>query len=126
MKTESIIDQHSAHGWWLKTIDFYRDEIKIMRARLEEVASKNTHQEVTVQIERFQNQLIIQTSIADQLSHNIRKHEQEIASMVIENPVASDHRRVAVTPEHEEGMITFEKMFNDLRHEFFRFLAKVM
>jgi len=126
MKTESIIDQHLAHGWWLKTIDFYRDEIKIMRASLEEVASKNTHQEVAVQIERFQNQLIIQTSIADQLSHDIRKHEQEIASMVIENPVASDHRRAAETLEHEEGMITFEKMFNDLRHEFFRFLAKVM
>lgn len=126
MKTELITDQHLEHSQWLKTIDFYRDEIKIIQSRLEEVAAKNTHQDVTIQVEHFQNQLIIQTSTLDQLSHDIRKHEQEIASMIIENPIASDHRRAPVTPEHEEGMITFEKMFNELRHEFIRFLAKVM
>lgn len=126
MKTALITDQHLEHGQWLKTIDFYRDEIKIMQSRLEEVVSNNNGQEVTVQVEHFQNQLIIQTSTLDQLSHDIRKHEQEITAMIIENPIASDHRHAPVHPEHEEGMIIFEKMFNELRHEFIRFLAKVM
>jgi preprotein translocase subunit SecA len=126
MKTELIIDQHLEHGQWLKTIDFYRDEIRIMRSRLEEIVTKNNQQEVTVHVERYQNQLIIQSATLDQLSHDIRKHEQVITEMIKENPVASNHRRAPVHPEHEEGMITFEKMFNDLRQEFIRFLAKVM
>jgi hypothetical protein len=126
MKTELITDQHLEHREWLNTIEFYRDEIKIMQNRIEEVASKNTAQEVLAQVEHFQNQLIIQSSTLDQLSHDIRKHEQELAAMVEENPVASDHRRAQVHPEHADAMITFEKMFNELRHENIRFLAKVM
>jgi preprotein translocase subunit SecA len=126
MKTALITDQHLEHREWLNTIDFYRDEIKIMQKRIEEVASKNTSKDVLVQVEHFQNQLIIQTSTLDQLSHDIRKHEQEISALAEANPVASDHRRAPVHAEHAEAMQTFEKMFNELRHENIRFLAKVM
>lgn len=126
MKTSLIIDQHLEHSQWLKTIDFYRDEIKIIQSRLEEVASKNTGKEIAVQVEHFQNQLIIQRSTLDQLSHDIHIHEQELTANVIDNPVASDRRKLPVPIEHEEGMMMFEKIFNELRHDFIRFLAKVM
>jgi len=126
MKTALIIDQHLEHREWLNTIAFYRDEIKIMQHRIEDVASKNTGIDILKKVEHFQNQLIIQSSTLDELTHDIRKHELEIAALAEANPVASDHRRAPVHPEHAEAMLSFEKMFNELRHENIRFLAKVM
>ncbi|MEX1188936.1 MAG: hypothetical protein WED33_06740 [Bacteroidia bacterium] len=126
METALIIDQHREHREWLNTTAFYRDEVKIMQNRIEEIASKNTGKDVLVQVEHFQNQLIIQTSTLDQLEHDIKKHENELAELIKANPVASDHRRAQVHPEHADAMATFEKMFNELRQELIRFLSKVM
>jgi hypothetical protein len=126
METSLITEQHRDHREWLNTIAFYRDEVKIMQNRIEEIASKNTGQEVMAQVEHFQNQLIVQTDNLDRLSHDIRKHEQEISEMIKANPIASDHRRAPVHKEHVEAMESFEKIFSDLRKELILFLAKVM
>ncbi len=126
MKTALITEQHLEHREWLNRLDFYRDEIKIMQNRISEIASKNTAQEVMAMVEHFQNQLIIQTSNLDQLFHDIRKHESELAAEIAKNPTASDHRRSEVHPEHQEGVAIFEKLFNELRSEQILWLAKVM
>lgn len=126
MKTALITDQHLEHREWLNRLDFYRDEIKIMQNRIGEIASKNTAQEVLVQVEHFQNQLLIQSAHIDKLNHDIRKHESEIAAEITKNPTASDHRRSEVHPEHKEGIDMFEKLFNELRREQILWLAKVM
>lgn len=126
METSLITEQHKAHQEWLGKIAFYRDEVKIMQSRIEEIASKNTGKDILKQVEHFQNQLIIQSSTLDELSHDINKHEQEITEMIKANPIASDHRRAEVHPEHAEGIVSFEKYFNELRHELITFLAKTM
>lgn len=126
MKTALITEQHLEHREWLNRLEFYRDEIKIMQNRIGEVASKNTAQEVLAQVEHFQNQLLIQSSHIEKLSHDIRKHESELAAEIAKNPTASDHRRSEVHPEHKEGIETFEKLFNELRREQILWLAKVM
>jgi hypothetical protein len=126
MKTELISEIHTAHREWLNKIAFYRDEVKFMQHRIEEIASNNTGQEVLVQVEHFQNQLIIQTSTLDQFSHDINKHEKAITDMILANPVASDHRRAEPVAGMADSVQTFERIFNDLRHELIHFLAKVM
>jgi len=126
MATSLITEQHLTHQEWLNAIAFYRDELKIMQNRLSEVASRNTKQEVMVLVEHFQNQFIIQSSTLDQLSHDINKHEQKLAALIEANPVASDRRHAETHPEHGEAFETFEKMFNEMRKEYVRFLAKVM
>jgi hypothetical protein len=126
MATSLITEQHLTHQQWLNAIAFYRDELKIMQNRLSEVASKNSKQEVLVMVEHFQNQFIIQTNHLDQLSHDINKHEQQLVALVESNPVASDRRHAETHPEHGEAFNTFEKLFNELRKEYVRFLAKVM
>jgi hypothetical protein len=56
MKTgEKIYTQHAEHTEWLSKMKFYTDEISILKNRLGEIASKNSHNEVLVQIEHFQN-----------------------------------------------------------------------
>lgn len=113
------------HEDWLRRISFYRDEIKIFKNRLEEIASKNTGEEVLKGIEQFQNQLIIQTEQLDILAHNIRQHDAAISAEIKENITASDHRKAADHNHSTEDMEQFEKLFIELRNSINRFLAKV-
>jgi hypothetical protein len=121
-----ISELHTEHQEWLKKFDFYADEIVIMRNRLAEVASKNTDKEILAQVEHFQNQLTVQKENIDELRHAVKKHESSIEHNIDANPTASDHRSMASHESMTEDVTGFEKVFNELRHEFNAFLSKTM
>lgn len=126
MNTKPITELHIEHTEWLKKLDFYTDEIAVMRKRVEEIASKNTGKEILAQIEHFQNQLIVQKNNVDEIRHSIKDHETYLENRIKENPTASDHRSVNDHPKMRENVNGFEKVFNELRHEFNSFLSKTM
>lgn len=126
MTTKPIGHLHDEHKEWLGKLDFYKDEVVIMRTRLEEIASKNTSKEILAQVEHFQNQLVVQKENIDEIRHSIKDHENYLENRVIENPTASDQRHVHDHPKMRENVNGFEKVFNELRHEFNQFLSKVM
>ena len=126
MKTVLLTEQHVAYREWLNRLAFYKDELKIMQNRIAEIAERNTKTDVLVQVEHFQNMLIIQKNQIDRLRHDIDKQEEELASLTLKNPVASDHRRVEFHPEQKQKIELFEKIFNELRHELIHWLTKVM
>ncbi|MBM3430464.1 MAG: hypothetical protein FJX99_05720 [Bacteroidetes bacterium] len=55
---EFIYDQHQKHLDYLNKLEFYMEEITILKERLSEVTAKNTDKEVLKQVEHFQNQFI--------------------------------------------------------------------
>jgi predicted RNA-binding protein len=123
---EFIYKQHEENVEWSNKLDFYKDEIKILQNRLEEVASKNNHKDVLALVETFQNQLIIHRNTIDEIHHKITISEDKLQDEIAKNPVATDHRKV---PNHEvekEEIQIFEKVFNELREEFNRFVSKWM
>ena len=126
MKTVLLTEQHVAYREWLNRLAFYKDELKIMQNRIAEIAERNTKTDVLAQVEHFQNMLIIQKNQIDRLRHDIDKQEEELASLTLKNPVASDHRRIEFHPEQKQKIELFEKIFNELRHELIHWLTKVM
>jgi hypothetical protein len=126
MKQELIYDLHAEHKEWLNKLAFYSDDIKIMTKRLEEVASKNTKEEVMSLVEHFQNMLIIQKENIDILKHEINEHEEYLQRRLSENAVAADKRKINDHPKHREAIEGFETSFNKLRKEFIDFVAKWM
>jgi hypothetical protein len=126
MKTKTISDLHTEHKEWLAKLDFYTDEIKIMTSRLGEIASKNNGKEILASVEHFQNQFIVQKENIDEIRHSINDHENYIENRVEENPTSSDQRQVHDHPKMRDTMNGFEKVFNELHHEFNSFLAKAM
>jgi hypothetical protein len=126
MKTVLLTEQHVAYREYLNRLAFYKDELKIMQKRIDEIAALNTKSEVLVQVEHFQNLIIIQKNQIDRLRHDIDKQEEELVSLAIKNPIASDHRRVEFHPELQQKVETFEKIFNELRQELIHWLCKVM
>ncbi len=125
MKTK-LFDQHSEHTEWTSRLAFYNDEIRIMQNRLEEISRKNTVREVLMEVEHFQNQLLIQARNIQELNTSIKNDETRVQEAILKNPVASDHRLAEDHSKEREGFESFEKNFNSLWQEFERFSAKRM
>lgn len=123
---EKIYTQHADHTEWLSKLKFYTDEISIIKGRLEEIATKNSHQDVLAQIEHFQNQLIVQKNNIDELAHTIKVDENSLEKEVNKNLVAVDHREMPSHSGEKDAIDAFEKNFNELRAEFKTFAAKWM
>ena len=122
----NIIDQHLENQDWLKRLDFYKEEIAILKERLDEVTGKNNAPDFLKDVEHFQNQFIVQRNNIDELGHSIKMNEQSLVKEVNANPIAVDHRKVE-NHETEADFITyFEKNFAELRGEYNRFLSKWM
>ena len=115
---------HQEHLEWLNKLDFYKDDIAILKKRIEEVASKNTGHEVMAMIEHFQNQLIIQRNELDEFRHAIKEHENEVEAAVKANPTATNRQRLSDDPMLRTRMERYETIFNELRMELYRFLSK--
>jgi hypothetical protein len=121
-----IMELHTEHKEWLNKLSFYKDDLQIMQNRLNEIVSRNTSKELMVNLEHFQNQLIIQHEQIDILKHEINEHEKAIEKSIIDNPVASDHRKMNDHTEYRDKMIRFEDLFHDLRKDLMSFVAKWM
>jgi hypothetical protein len=124
MKTEKIYTQHQENKEWKDSLLFYRDEVKIMKGRLAEVASKNTSKDVMKQVEHFQNQLLIQSDIIDRIKHEINLSDDAINAEIKKNETAIDHRKIKDHTAIRDNMSAFEKSFNTLRAEFIDFVGK--
>ncbi|WP_338648181.1 hypothetical protein V5J73_05545 [Flavobacterium sp. KS-LB2] len=127
METKKTIYQlHEEHKTWLNKLLFYKDEIKIMNNRIEEISQKNTSGELRALVDHFHNQLLIQKEQIDILNHDIKSHESFLETSVLKNPNAVDHEKFSDHKKHRENITVFEKLFKDLREELIDFLSKWM
>lgn len=126
MNDTSVSHCGNDHQQWLKSIDFYDDDLDILEKKLVEIISKNNGQEVMASVEHFQNQFIVQRNNIDELRHSINEHAGKVASGV-QAPAGKgenvlDHEHDGLKEEFE----SFEKVISELRQEFNQFLAKWM
>jgi hypothetical protein len=123
----SVTHMNNAHGDWLRAIDFYKQELDILKARLTEIASKNSHPDVLQQVEHFENQFTIQRENMDKLAHEIHtnlastsREVQESGAGYIDDTLLAQHHRL------QERFTAEEKVIHELRHDFNRFAAEWM
>lgn len=126
MEQKLIYEQHTELIEWLNKLAFYRDDIKILKDRLSEVALKNTSQDVLANVEHFENQFIVQKEQNDILRHDIKQYENVIEKSIAENPIASDHRKMDDQVRLRESIVMYEKIFAEMRKELISFLSKWM
>ncbi len=115
----SITHLGNAHNEWLRSLDFYKGELTILRGRLTEIAGKNSASDAMAKVEHFENQFIIQIDNIDRLVHDIKVNvsavsQQAIASSAgyIDGALVETHKELSQKVKTEEGII------NSLRHEF--------
>lgn len=124
MSYTSVLHCGTDHSQWLKSINFYKDDLITMEDRLLEIVKKNNSKEAMAGIEHFQNQFILQRNNMHDLIHAIHEHDHRVVSEAkehagkVETILASEHDDLK---DHFES---FEKIFNELRHEFNLFLSR--
>jgi len=109
---------------WLKALDFYDQELDIMEVRLAEVLLKNTGIEVRAEAEHFQNQFIVQRNNIEILRHNINEHTHHVFEDAKTHVGQIAEIRIKENTKNKDEVAGFEKVINDLRHEFNAYLAK--
>jgi hypothetical protein len=114
------------HEQWLKSISFYDDDLDVLENRLTKIVKKNNGQEVLTGVEHFQNPFMIQRNNISDLKHNIKKHAGNVAADAQIHAGKMDEFFVDEHGNLKSEVDSFEKVMNDLRHEFSLFLAKWM
>ena len=114
------------HSVWIKNIEFYEDDLDSLENRLLEIAEKNNGYDVMAGVEHFQNQFIVQRKNIHDLRHLIDRHSGKVASDAkshagrVETGLLDEHEGIKSEVE------SFEKVINELRHEFNKFLSRWM
>jgi hypothetical protein len=111
---------------WIRGIEFYQDEIKIMRNRLNEISQKNTAREIKKKVEQFQNQFDVHEEQLRKLRNSVKNHATHIAA-----DLNAHHGQLEKSTIHEhdtmrDDYVNTEKLFNEMRHDFNRFVSKYL
>jgi len=125
-----LSDLHFDHKVWNNTLKFYKEELDLYAGYLAEVAERWTDKDVKAELEHFQNQFHIQNNELDTLVHDIKMHEEELTKFAKENETAIQHVHFDDHSEHHNAMgdrvATFKKIYEELKDEFKKFLAKYL
>lgn len=111
---------------WLRGLEFYQDEVIIMHNRLKEIASKNTADDVKKRVEQFQNQFAVHGEQLNKLKHQVTGHAKNIASDLVDHHGQLERATIAEHDAMRDEYVNSEKLFNEMRHDFNRFLSKYM
>ena len=127
MNRINISHVNNMHSQWLRTLNFYKTEMVILRGILTELAGKNTDAEMLKEVERFENQFKVQTDNIDAIAHSIHvnidaigKEAKNSSAGYIDGTLVSDHTLLGnKTNEEEETM-------RDIIRSFRKFAEKWM
>jgi len=119
-------DLHFEHENWQRELDFWEDELKSFHLRLDELVKRWTDHKVLAEIEKFQNQFMIQEKEFDSLKDQIAMHEKNMASHYEKNEDVLNKMFVSQHLSLREVMVTERNLYNNLKKDFFRFMTKYM
>lgn len=109
MKKINVSHVNNEHSLWLRSLNFYKTEIGILKGILTEIAGKYTSTDILKEVEHFENQFKLQINNVDILSHDIHVNLQSIAAQAsqanagyIDGQLVADHTALGERFEAEE------------------------
>ncbi|MCT4622872.1 MAG: hypothetical protein N4A46_04555 [Schleiferiaceae bacterium] len=124
-ETVHISDLHFDHKLWINELKFVEMQMNIFEERLGEVVAINTDTMARAKVEAFQNQIIRQKEVIDEIKHKIRLREQDISSLDNQDTVKEGG---VLFNDHEseiDEMNTFIRLYEKMRDEFKSFVSEV-
>lgn len=115
-----------SYNEWLSNLDFYLQDISILKSRLTEIGGKNTSAEIAKQLEHYENQFTVQKDNIERLQHDIRSSIHEMSA---EARAGAGHVDGVFRGQFSELGNKYkaeEQVINELRHNFNRFSAEWM
>lgn len=123
---ESIAQQHIICEDWKRELKFYKDDISILRKRLDEVAAKNTSSETLKEVEHFENKFKILDIHLDELLHDVQIKEDELSSQAATQAKYINVRMNDSDMKLEDLMLINAKDFQETKNNYYKFLSRVL
>ena len=127
MNKVNISHVDNMHNHWLRSLNFYKTEMSILKGLLTEIAGKNTGSEAANEVEHFENQFKLQTNNIDVISHEIHvnidaigKAAQTANAGYIDGKLLLDHTALGSKADD------LEKTAKELINSFRKFAQKWM
>ena len=118
-----ITQLHAEIAQSISEVKFGMSELSIFQDQLKEIAEKNNHEEVSKQVEHFQNQFIRQNEISQELLHDLHISDRQLAE-----DSARDKDSDLILEKENSGIKdrveTYNRLLVELKNEFHLFLEK--
>lgn len=123
---ESIAKLHNLCEDWKRELKFFKDEIPLLRKRLDEVVSKNTATDVLQEVEHFENKFKILSTHVDELLHDINIKTDELTAQAATQAKYINVKMFDADTILEDLMLSTSKDFHETKNSYYKFLSKVM
>ncbi len=123
---ESIAKIHNLCEDWKRELKFFKDEIPLLRKRLDEVVSKNTATEILQEVEHFENKFRILSTHVDELLHDITIKTDELNAQAASQAKYINVKMFDADTVLEDLMLATSKDFHETKNSYYKFLSKVM
>ena len=124
-----LSDLHFDHRLWLNELRFFEDQLAIFDERLAQVIDRyKDDSEALRSLEAFQNQIIRQREVIDEMKHKFRSREMDLNNIErsVEEPVSANHILFEYHNSEKEEMETFIKLFNEMRENYLGLLSEML
>ncbi|MFM6983860.1 MAG: hypothetical protein ACKOXF_06990 [Chitinophagaceae bacterium] len=123
---ESIAKLHNLCEDWKRELKFFKDEVPVLRKRLDEVVSKNTSSDVLKEVEHFENKFRILSTHIDELLHDVNVKTDELTSQAATQAKYINVKMFDADTVLEDLMLTTSRDFHETKNSYYKFLSKVM
>ncbi len=113
---------HQQLNSWKEEVNEVRTEVKMMRERLEQIALSKTSRDVMTQVEHFENRLLRQREVADEMHHDIKQCAKKMANTRV--TVVHDDRPIDDFQTIQHRMEIFQKLYMGLKEDFNHFMPQ--
>ncbi|RYY18444.1 MAG: hypothetical protein EOO04_23965 [Chitinophagaceae bacterium] len=93
---------------WLKSLDFYKEDLDILTNRLNEVSAKNTGKDMLASVDHFESRFDIQRQNISNLQHRVKATIHSCATDIQQHAGKVNERLVQDSKKNEEDLSFFE------------------
>ena len=124
-ETIHISDLHFDHKLWMNELNFFGMQLNVFEGRLEEIVKSNSETIVLAKVEAFQNRIIRQKEVIDEIKHKLNLREQGLDKMKNSNSVKKGEPLFMEYESEKDEMNTFIRLYQEMRDDFKAFVLEV-
>jgi hypothetical protein len=124
INNKSIRELHFDHELWLAEMAFWKQEIEILDKYLAAVIVSLSDTDARAEVDHFQNQFFIQSNFINSLKNDVKAQEKLISQL--ENDINNrllQQKKADDEYEIRDKMLTNEKLYNELKLSFKKWLS---
>ncbi|WP_291914292.1 hypothetical protein [Chitinophaga sp. CB10] len=119
--TTQPTELHEQINSWKEAVKGVKEEVGLMRERLEQIALSKAPKDIMHRVEHFENRLLRQREVADEMFHDIKQCAKHMSDAPAQ--VHHDDRPIDNYETLQDRMETFQKLYGELKSEFNHFMT---